>query len=229
MRDLWYFSFFDPGDVSPTHSELCRFVSGSQTKHQVSSPVIILLKKSLHRPSRCLGKMWLDLCSGVKECVTKRTHNFLFPKSFFRIRRTTILRMFKDSAIILYAIWRQFFTKSATAAIFTSFRVDFGRPTSSSSSTSFLPSRNREYHLKSSIGSDPHSHKPFAPILIFPLQIDRLWNKTLWSPWLIKKTDFTRQVITRTLSKINKRNSVCGRMFVSGLVGWPIDRSSSVI
>jgi hypothetical protein len=25
MRDLWNFSFFGQGDVSPTHSELCRF------------------------------------------------------------------------------------------------------------------------------------------------------------------------------------------------------------
>ena len=27
--DPWNFSFFGRGDVSPTHSELCRFVSGS--------------------------------------------------------------------------------------------------------------------------------------------------------------------------------------------------------
>jgi hypothetical protein len=27
MRDLWNFSFFGRGDVSPTHSELRRFVS----------------------------------------------------------------------------------------------------------------------------------------------------------------------------------------------------------
>jgi hypothetical protein len=30
------------------------------------------------------------------------------------------------------------------------------------------------------IGSQPHSHKPFAPILVFLSQIDRLWNKILW-------------------------------------------------
>jgi len=30
------------------------------------------------------------------------------------------------------------------------------------------------------IGSKPHSHKPFAPILMFLSQIDRLWNKILW-------------------------------------------------
>jgi len=31
------------------------------------------------------------LCSGVNGCGTKRAHNFLFPKSSFRIRRTTVL------------------------------------------------------------------------------------------------------------------------------------------
>jgi hypothetical protein len=31
-----------------------------------------------------------SLCSDVKECRTKRTHNFLFPKSSLRIRRTTV-------------------------------------------------------------------------------------------------------------------------------------------
>jgi len=30
MRDLCNFSFFSQGDVSPTHSEHCRFVLGSQ-------------------------------------------------------------------------------------------------------------------------------------------------------------------------------------------------------
>jgi len=71
----------------------------------------------------------------------------------------------------------------------------------------------------SSIGSEPHSHKTFAPILVFLSQTDRLWNKILWQlsvqfrhQWRIKKTDFTGQVITRTLSKINKRNSMCERM-----------------
>ena len=53
-------------------------------------------------------------CSGVKECGTKRAHNFLFPKSSFRIRRTTVLGMFKDSAIILDAIQRSFFFYQTT-------------------------------------------------------------------------------------------------------------------
>jgi len=76
-----------------------------------------------------------SLCSGVKECGTKRAHNFLFPKSSFRIQR-----MFKDSAVILHVIPRSFLTKSATAAMFTSVSVDCGWPPLSSSSTSSLPS-----------------------------------------------------------------------------------------
>ena len=55
--------------------------------------------------------------------------------------------MFKDSAIILDAIRPSFLTKSATAAMFTTVRVDFGW-SPLSSLTSYLPSRNREYHLK---------------------------------------------------------------------------------
>jgi len=89
-----------------------------------------------------------SLCSGVRECGTKRAHNFLFPKSSSRIRRTTVVGMVEDSAIILDAIRRSFLTKSATAAMFISVWVDFGRPPLSSSSTSFLLSRNPEYHLK---------------------------------------------------------------------------------
>jgi len=52
--------------------------------------------------------------------------------------------MFKDSAIILDAIRWSFLTKPATAAMFTSFQVDFGWPPLSSSSTSSFPSWNRE-------------------------------------------------------------------------------------
>jgi hypothetical protein len=92
--------------------------------------------------------MGLDLCSGVKDCGTKRAHNFLFPKFSFRIRRTTVMGKFKDSAIILDAFRRPLLSKSATAAMFTSIRVDFGRQPLSSSSTSSLLSRNQEYDLK---------------------------------------------------------------------------------
>jgi hypothetical protein len=60
---------------------------------------------------------------------------------------TTVLGMFKDSDIIVDAIRWSFFTKSATATMLTSVRVDFGRQLLSSSICS-LPSRNRGYYLK---------------------------------------------------------------------------------
>jgi len=117
------FQFLWLRDVSQAHTELCHFVSGSQAKHQVSSPVIVMLKKCLSA-SALVIMSWQDvtqssLCSGVKECGTKHAHNFLFPKYSLRIRRTTVLGMFKDSAIILDAIQWSFLTKSATAAMFT--------------------------------------------------------------------------------------------------------------
>ena len=103
--------------------------------------------------SSTIAMSWQDvtqhsLCSGVKECGPRHAVNFLFPKSSFRIRRTRALLMFKYSAIILDAIRQSFLTKSATSAMFTSVRVDFGRPPPSSLSTSSIPPRNREYHLK---------------------------------------------------------------------------------
>jgi len=63
-------------------------------------------------------------------------------------------------------------------------------------------------------------------LLVFLLQRDRLWNKILWQlsvhfrhPWRIKKTDFTRHVLTRTLSKINETRCVngCWLIILSGL------------
>jgi hypothetical protein len=74
--------------------------------------------------------------------------------------------MFKDS-IILDAIRWSFFTKSAaTAAIFTSVRVEFGRPLLSSSSTSnHLEIVNTAQQRL--IGSEPNYHKPFEPIIVF--------------------------------------------------------------
>ena len=56
-------------------------------------PVIILLKKLSQSIIAIMS--WQDvtrssLCSGVKERGTKRAHNFLFPKSSFRILRTSL-------------------------------------------------------------------------------------------------------------------------------------------
>ena len=92
MRDLWNFSFFGREDVLPTHSELCRFVSGSQAKHQVSSPVIILLNKFFvcigHRDyvlARCDSIFPLLKCQGVwnKTCT-----QLSLPQNLFQIPKT---------------------------------------------------------------------------------------------------------------------------------------------
>jgi len=65
--------------------------------------------KQLLSTSAIVIMTWQDvtpssLCSGVKECGTKMAHNFLFSKSSFRIQRTRVLGLFKDSAIVLDAI-----------------------------------------------------------------------------------------------------------------------------
>ena len=152
MRDLWNFSFFGRWDVTPTYSELSRFVLGSQAKHQVSSPVMNLLKKNFvcigHRDNvlaRCHSIFPLLRCQGAwnKTCT-----QFSLSQSLFQNPKNHSLGDVQNSAITLDAIRRSFLTKSATAAMFTPNRVDFGQPTLSSSSTNFLPSRNREYHLK---------------------------------------------------------------------------------
>jgi len=120
-----------------------------------------------------------SLCSGVKECG-KNVHTvFSFPNPLSESEELQSWGCPKFLLSFLMRLDGHFFTTSATAAMFTSFRVDFGRPTLSSS-TSSLPSRNREYRPKSLIGPEPHSHKLFAPILVFLSQIDRLWNKILW-------------------------------------------------
>jgi hypothetical protein len=56
------------------------------------------------------------LWAGALSCSKKKIRE---QKSSLRIRRTTVLGMFEDSAIILDAIRRSFLTKSATAPMFT--------------------------------------------------------------------------------------------------------------
>ena len=123
MQDLWNFSFFGRGDVSPTHSELslCFGVTG-KTPGLISHNNFV--KKIFLSASAIAVMSWQDvtqssLCSGVKKCGTKCANNCLLPKSSIRIRKTTAWGMFKDSAIILDAIQWSFLTKSSTAAMFT--------------------------------------------------------------------------------------------------------------
>jgi len=55
-------------------------------------------------------------CSGVKGSGTKRAHNFLFPKSSFRILRTTVLGKFKGSAIIIDVIRQSIFDQISNSS-----------------------------------------------------------------------------------------------------------------
>ena len=150
-RGLWNFSFFGRRDISASHSELCRFVSGSQAKHQVSSPVIILLKNFVcigHRDkvlARRDSIYPLFRCQGLwnKTCTQLSLSQILFqnPTNY----------SLGDVQRFCYHCWwirRSFLNKSATAAIFNSVRVDFGQPLSrhllspSSVSKSRIPPKN---------------------------------------------------------------------------------------
>jgi hypothetical protein len=85
--------------------------------------------------------------------------------------------MFKDSAIIFDAIRQSFLTKSATAAMFISVLVDFGRPPSP---RHLLPA---PFLLEIENVRSVNSLIPIsllAPILVFLLQTDWLLNRLLW-------------------------------------------------
>ena len=138
---------------------------------------IFVVKNCQKHAALWAGALWCNKKISWEQNASGRTS--------FRIRRTTVLGMFKDSVIILDAIRRSFFTKSSSAAMFTSVRLDFGRLLLSSSSTSSLPSWNRKHHLKRLIVSNPHSHEPFAPILLFLSQIDRFEAKFYGNPLFI--------------------------------------------
>jgi len=111
MRDLWNFSFFGRGEVSPPHSEFCHFVSGSQAKHQVLSPLITLLKSFVfighlgNSLPRCASNCPLLKCQGAwnKTCTRLSPSQILF-----KIRKSTVFGMFKDAATILGEIRRSF-------------------------------------------------------------------------------------------------------------------------
>jgi len=107
MRDLWNFSSFGRGDVSLTHSELCRFVSGSQAKHQVSSPVIILLKQFLSASAIAIMsyKMGLDLpFAQVSSSVEQNVHTtFSFPNP---LSESEELQFWGHSKILLSFLMR---------------------------------------------------------------------------------------------------------------------------
>jgi hypothetical protein len=93
--------------------------------------------------ARCDSIFPLLRCQGVWNNMSTQLS---LSQILFQNQRTTVLGMFKDSAIILDAIRWSFSTISAAAGMFTLVRVDFGCPPPSLSSTSSLPPQNREEH-----------------------------------------------------------------------------------
>ena len=108
------------------------------------SVIILLIVCIGHVLARCDSIFPLLRCQGVwnKTCTQLSLSQILFqnPKNYS-------LEDVQKFCYHFYAIRRTFFTKSSTAAMFTSVRVDFGQPPLSFS-TSSLQSRNPEYHLK---------------------------------------------------------------------------------
>ena len=95
-----------------------------------ASAIAIMTWQDATRPS---------FCSSVKECGTKHAHNFLFPKSSFRIRRTTVVGSSKILLSFLMRFDGHFLPNQQRQQCLPQFK---------SSSTSSLPSLNPEYHLK---------------------------------------------------------------------------------
>jgi hypothetical protein len=82
-------------------------------------------------------------------------------------------------------------------------------------------SKSRIAPKKSLIGSQPHSHEPLAPILVFLSQIDRLWNKILrrlcsFPPSVTYKENWLYKTSynSYTVQDKKKRNSARERMLV---------------
>ena len=87
MRDLWNFSSFGRGNVSPTHSEL-PLCFGVMEKTAGLISLNNFVKKKLSASAIAII-FWQDvtpssLCSGVKECGTKRAHSIIFSQILFQ-------------------------------------------------------------------------------------------------------------------------------------------------
>ena len=190
----------------------------SNSQHTQCGPKVFCL----HRPSRwprCDSIFPLLRCQGVwnETCTQLSLSRILFqnPKNYSLgdVQRFCY-HSWCDSTVIFDNISNRsnVYLSSSRFWTATSLAIFYQLP---SISISRIPPKNVWSR------SQPHSHKTFAPILVFLSLTDRLWNKILWQlfvyfrhPWRMKKTDFTWQVITSTLLKINKRNSVCERVLV---------------
>jgi len=113
-------AFSGRGEFCVFHCMLCRFVSGSCWKHNVSSLLMTLSNISALRKRS--DKMWSRRCfwSCVKTRGTIFAEIFLIPKSSFTICHTVSLFIFNSSAITLTPNLRSEYTKVRTLLRFTS-------------------------------------------------------------------------------------------------------------
>jgi len=103
-----------------------------------------------------------SLCSGVQYLWNKMRTQLSLSHNLFQNPKNYSLGMFKHSEIILDAIRLLFLNKSATAAVFTSVRVDSGGPPLSSSSYQF-PSVSKS-RVPSTNVSSVYSLFPVSPL-----------------------------------------------------------------
>jgi len=121
-------AFSGRGEFCVFHCMLCRFVSGSCWKHNVSSLLMTLSNISALRKRS--DKMWSRRCfwSCVKTRGTIFAEIFLIPKSSFTICHTVSLFIFNSSAITLTPNLRSERTKVRTLSTFASVLWVFGCP-----------------------------------------------------------------------------------------------------
>ena len=102
MRDLWNFTFFGRGDISPTHSEFCCLFRGHRQNNRSHLP-LYFFKRILvcigHRDD-ILAKMWLDLpFAQVPRSVEQNVHTiFSFPNP---LSKSEELQSWEYSKIVL--------------------------------------------------------------------------------------------------------------------------------
>ena len=131
----------------------------------------------------------------VSRTVEQHAHTtFVFQNPLSESEELQSWGMFKDSAIIIDAIRRSFLPNQQQEQCLPQFESILDGHLSRHLLRASFRLEIENTTLKRLIGSEPHSYKPFAPILLFPSQRDRLWNKILWQlsvlfhhPWLIKK------------------------------------------
>ena len=143
-------AFFGRGEFCVFHRKLCRFVSGSYSKHHVSSPVMTLSNISAlpKRSDEIWSRRIFWLCVKIQDTIFAEI--VLISKSSFTICRTVYLVIFNSSAITLTPNHLSERTKFHTLSTFASVLCVFGCPLLDSSCTFSRPSCAVQKHSISS-------------------------------------------------------------------------------